>query len=796
MKFSESWLREWVNPEWDSNKLAEELSLAGLEVDGVEPVAPAFNGVLVGEVLSVEKHPYADKLNVTQVNVGDEQPLQIVCGAKNVAVGMKVCCATVGAVLPGDSKIKKAKLRGVSSHGMLCGATEIGLPDDGVDGLYVLPTDAPVGEDVREYLELNDVVIDVDLTPNRADCFSIQGIARDVAAISGAEFRQPFEDVVVAKQGTCSQQIKVENSQACPQYLGCLVEDFDLSAETPQWITKRLERSGISPKALAVDITNYVLLELGQPMHAFDADKLNGSIEVRMAVMGERFTSLEEKELVLDADTLVIADSKGPVALAGVMGGLHSAVSEQTSRIFFECASFDRLAIAGKARKYGLHTDSSIRFERGVDMFLPEKALERALALFTEIAGGTVSEISAVVNGSSLYKPNTILLRPERISKLLGVEIAAEQIEAIFKRLNFDFEKNAEGWLMSPPSYRYDMEIEADLIEEVGRIFGYNNLPETEVNAPMRLPALPESEQELHMIRNALVNRGYHEVITYSFVNEDFQKKLTPELPYVCLQNPISDDMKAMRTSLLPGLLNTVAYNQNRQQNRIRIFETGLVFLNFEGEVDHLQQIPVIGGVITGDAIPAGWNEAKRPVDFFDLKGHVETLLGMSHVLDRVRFEPHQYGAFHPGQSAAIVMDNRTIGFLGQLHPGLVKTADVSGKIFIFEMRLDAIGTMAIPTAASVSKFPEVQRDLSFVMAVGTSTQKLIDAIHEVDSEIMQRVEVFDIYQGQGVEDGKKSVALALTIQHMHRTLQDEEVDQLIEMVIDSAKRKVAAELR
>lgn len=796
MKFSESWLREWVNPEWDSNRLAEELSLAGLEVDEVAPVAPEFSGVVVGEVLSVERHPDADKLNVTQVNVGEGEPLQIVCGAKNVFAGMKACCATVGALLPGDFKIKKAKLRGVPSSGMLCGATEIGLPDDGVDGLHVLPNDAPVGMDIRAYLNLNDTVIDVDLTPNRADCLSVEGIARDVAAISGVSLTQPFAESSVAKVGDCSQVVEVLETDACPKYLGCLVDGFDQAAQTPEWMAQRLERSGISPKSLAIDITNYVLLELGQPMHAFDADKLSGGIQVRYAKADEGLMTLDEKELILTDDTLVISDDSGAIALAGVMGGLATAVSESTQRIFFECAHFDPLAITGKARKYGLHTDSSHRFERGVDAYLPEKAMERALALFTEIAGGKVSEISSVVNAAALPQSKSILLRPERISKLLGADIPQSEIEAIFERLNFQLEKNVEGWLMTAPTYRFDMEIEADLIEEIGRVFGYNNLPETEVNAPMRLPTLPESEQELHMIRKALVNRGYHEVVTYSFVDESFQQKLTPELPYICLQNPISDDMKAMRTTLIPGLLKTISYNQNRQQNRVRIFETGQVFLNFEGSVDQLQQLLVIGGAIVGDATTSGWTEQKRLVDFYDLKGHVETLLGMSHVLDQVRFEPRLYNVFHPGQSAAIVKDERTVGFIGQLHPGLVKEADVSGKVFIFEMRLDAIAKTSVPAAQSVSKFPEVQRDLAFVVDKALNAQALLDLIHQVESEILQSIEVFDIYQGQGVADDKKSIALTLKLQHLERTLQDEEVDSLVAQIVEQAKQKLSAELR
>ena len=796
MKFSESWLREWVNPHWDTNTLAEELSLAGLEVDDVEPVAPMFSNVVVAEVLSVEKHPDADKLNVTQVNVGDGEPVQIVCGAKNVVAGMKACCAKVGAVLPGDFKIKKAKLRGVPSHGMLCGATEIGLPDDGVDGLHVLPADAPVGMDIREYLDLNDQIIDVDLTPNRADCLSIEGVARDIAAMSKATCQQPFESVSVPKSGVCAQAVDVIEKDGCPKYLGCLVSGFDKQAQTPDWMKQRLERSGLSPKSLTVDITNYVLMELGQPMHAFDADKLSGAIQVRMAKEGEKLVTLDEKELALQSNTLVIADNSGAIALAGIMGGLDTAVSDETTSVFFECANFNPLTITGRARQYGLHTDSSHRFERGVDAFLPERAMERALQLFTEIAGGEVSEICAIVNDAALHQPKPIQLRPERVTKLLGIELPNEEIEAIFKRLNFTVEANADGWLMTAPTYRYDMEIEADLIEEVGRIHGYNQLPEIEVNAPMRLPKLAESDQEMDHIRQLLVNQGFHEVITYSFVEQKYQNTLLPELTEICLKNPISDDMKAMRTSLLPGLLSSVAYNQNRQQSRIRLFETGLVFLNDDQQVSTVKQIPMIGGILVGSAQPESWNQEKRLVDFYDLKGVVESILSLSHLQAAVRYASTDLSIYHPGQSAEITLNGEVIGSLGQLHPGLAKAADVSGKVFMFEIRMDAVATRKVPAAEPISKFPVVQRDLAFVMEEGQPVQALLDALYAVKSDFLQSIDIFDLYQGQGVEDGHKSVALTLKMQHSDRTLQDEEVDALMQEMISQAKQAVGAELR
>ncbi|VAW48603.1 Phenylalanyl-tRNA synthetase beta chain [hydrothermal vent metagenome] len=796
MKISENWLREWVNPSWDTNTLTEALSLAGLEVDGVEAVAGVFTHVVVGHVLSVEKHPDADKLNVTQVDVGEAEPVQIVCGAKNVFVGMKACCAKVGAVLPGDFKIKKAKLRGVPSHGMLCGAIEIGLPDDGVDGLYVLPADAPVGMDVREFLALNDVMIDVDLTPNRADCLSVEGLARDLHAISGAPFNTPFKEAEIVTSGACPKEVKVLESADCPKYLGCVVSEFNLKAETPLWMVQKLQRSGLRAIDLVVDITNYVLLELGQPMHAFDLDKLQGDIQVRKAKAGEKFTSLDNKELTLKEGSLVISDDSGVVALAGIMGGLSTSVTNETTRIFFECAHFAPLAITGKARQYGLHTDSSHRFERGVDPLLPERALNRALQLFTEIAGGVVSEVQSVISESDLPNPLVIELRKTTITNRLGVEIDDANIVQIFESLGFEVAASELGWKMTAPSYRFDMAIEMDLIEEVGRIFGYNNLPETPVLAPMTLNELPESEQSLLALKNALVQRGYNEVITYSFVEEGKQKLLEPELPYVLLKNPISDDMKAMRTNLFSGLLQSVAYNQNRQQPRVRLFESGLVFYKNDSDPTGATQVAMFGGVIAGRVAASGWDEEERLVDFFDVKGDVETLIRMSHQLAHIRFEPCAHPALHPGQSATIVKDGKEVGMIGQLHPSLVKPMGVSGKVYLFQIRQDALMTMQIPVAQAVSKFPEVQRDLAFVVDESVAVQALIDSIVAVKSDILNAVELFDIYRGPGIEVSQKSIALTLKIQHQDRTLQDEEVDALIAEVLTSAKQAVNAELR
>ncbi|MFA6698806.1 MAG: phenylalanine--tRNA ligase subunit beta [Thiomicrospira sp.] len=792
MKLSEQWLRSWVNPDWCSNTLSEALSLAGLEVDSVEPVAPDFSGVVVAEVLIVAKHPDAEKLNVTQVNVGSGEPLQIVCGAPNVVVGMKVPCAMVGAILPGDFKIKKAKLRGVESFGMLCSGTELGLEQD-YDGLKVLPSDAPIGMDIRQYLNLNDTMLEVDLTPNRADCLSVEGLAREVAVISGAAFNQPFDSTEITTDGDCPQAVVVKAAQACPKYLGCVVSGYNTQAATPDWMIERLERCGLRPISLTVDITNYVLLELGQPMHAFDADKLQGTVEIRYAKAGETLVTLDEKTLSLNEQTLVIADDSGAIALAGIMGGLATSVSDTTSRLFFECAHFSPLAIVGKARQYGLHTDSSHRFERGVDPLLPERALNRALQLLTEIAGGQVSHWVRVIDSAAMPQAAVIGLRRARLHQLLGAQIADTIIVDTLTRLGCRLETTADGWQVTAPSYRFDMQIEVDLIEEVARIYGYNNLPDTQVAMPLSLKALPESEQDTQMLRQVLVQRGYHEVITYSFVPEAALTKLTPDMDYVVLKNPISEEMKAMRTTLFPGMLQAVSYNQKRQQSRIRLFETGLIFSHgTEGITQHA----VIGGVIAGDVAPISWGETARKVDFYDLKGDVENLLAMSHLHGKVRFQPTQQTPFHPGQAASLWLENQQIGVMGQLHPQWLKPFELNGPIFMFQLSLPFLLTMQIPAATLVSKFPEVQRDLALVVARDLPVQALIDAIYSVESDVLRAVQVFDVYQGEGVAPTQKSVALSLKIQHTQRTLQDAEVEALVEQVIARVHQAVGAQLR
>jgi len=791
MKVSEQWLREWCNPSWTTEALAEALSLAGLEVDEVAALAPEFRGVVVAEVMTVDAHPDAEKLRIAQVNVGDDVLVQIVCGAPNVRPGIKVPCAKVGAQLPGNFKIKQAKLRGVDSFGMLCSATELGLEQD-YNGLWELSADLTVGEDIRSALTLDDQLIEVDLTPNRADCLSLEGLARELAVVSDAPFNTPFKLQPLDLQGACPQPVVIEEQQACLTYLGCLVSDFDTEAVTPEWLAQRLIRSGLRPISLLVDITNYVMLELGQPMHAFDADKLHGSVCVRYAQAGEQLVTLDEKTLQLETNTLVIADDEGPLALAGIMGGLDSSVSASTQRLFFECAHFTPEAIVGKARQYGLHTDSSHRFERGVDPALPVRALTRALNLLQAIAGGQVSEW-VVVGETKPATKKPVLLRRARVTQLLGTKIDEDFIAQLLGRLGCDVRMDEQGWWVIPPSYRFDLNIEVDLIEEIARVYGYNNLAINHAAMPLNLKPLPESEQEVHSLRMALVARGYHEVISYSFVEEDALKRLSPDIPYVQIKNPISEDMSCMRTSLFPGLLGVLSYNQKRQQSRVRIFETGLTFSLEKGA---MQQVPVIGGLVFGQVAPISWQANSRKVDFYDLKGDVEVLLAMSHLHDKVSYVPAQRPEFHPGQCAKIQLAGRTIGLIGQLHPQWLKPFSVQGPVFMFQIFQESLLTKAVPQVTGLSKFPEVQRDLALVMDRSCPVDQLIAAINSLDNSLIKQVQVFDVYEGKGLNESQKSVAISLKIQHNDKTLTDDEVDQLIQQVIDRAHERIGASLR
>jgi len=790
MQISEAWLREYVNPAITTEQLVEQLTMAGLEVDSVTPAAAVFSGVVVGEVLAMEQHPDADRLRVCQVAVGEAEPLQIVCGASNVRVGLRIPAALIGAVLPGDFKIKKSKLRGVESFGMLCSEKELGLAAD-AHGLMELAADAPVGVDIRDYLSLNDNIIEVDLTPNRADCLSVEGIAREVAVLNKMDWSAtPVEKSAVSHADTLG--VSVNATDACPRYLGRLIKGVNPKAETPLWMQERLRRSGVRSLSAVVDVTNYVLIELGQPLHAFDAAKLSGSIHVRYAKTDESVALLNGQTIKLDSETLVIADDKQALALAGVMGGSESAVSDNTQDVFLECAFFTPLSIAGKARNYGLHTDSSHRFERGVDPTLQERAIERATQLIIEIAGGSVGAIADVTTASTLPQRTAVLLRKQRLEKTLGIALADEQIVDIFQRLGMSVQSQPDSWSVTPPGCRFDIAIEADLIEEIARIVGYNNLPNSSLLMRSELGKATEAVLELDRAKDLLVDRGYQEAITYSFVDEEIQQAIAPDDDVVRLKNPISADLSVMRTTLWCGLLKAALHNTNRQQNRVRFFETGLRFVNKDGNT---QQQKMLSGLALGSAYSEQWGVATRKVDFFDVKADVQALFSLTDC--DVQFIPAKHPALHPGQTAEILTpQGDKIGWLGMLHPTLEKQLGFDTQVFLFELDQDLLLNKQIPKFKPLSKYPSVRRDLALIVKEEIAVSEIINCIKGSAEPTLQDIVIFDIYRGKGVEEGSKSVALSLIIQDFSQTLTDSEIDAIFSGLLETLTTKISAKLR
>ncbi|WP_318482753.1 phenylalanine--tRNA ligase subunit beta [Photobacterium leiognathi] len=794
MKFSESWLREWVNPAVKSEELAHQITMAGLEVDGVEAVAGEFTGVKVGQVVECAQHPDADKLRVTKVDVGAEELLDIVCGASNCRQGIKVAVATVGAVLPGDFKIKKAKLRGQPSHGMLCSFTELGI-DVESDGIMELAEDAVLGTDFREFLGLDDVTIDVDLTANRADCLSIAGLAREVGVLNRAEVTEPqFE--IVAPTAADTIAIDVKAPAACPRYLGRIIRNVNVQAETPLWMQEKLRRCGTRSIDPIVDITNYVLLEMGQPMHAFDLAKIDGGIVVRMAEQGEKLTLLDGNEAELNDNTLVIADNKQALAIAGIFGGEFSGVNTETKDVLLECAFFAPDAIRGRARSYGLHTDSSHRFERGVDATLQTKAMERATALIIEICGGEVAPIVEAESEADLPKAATIELRRTKLDRLLGHSIASEEVVEILTRLGCDVETTDAGWKAVAPAWRFDMAIEEDLVEEVGRIYGYNNIPNQSPVAALSMNLHKEANLPLKRVRDLLVDRGYQEAITYSFVEPEQQKLIVPEIEPLILPFPISAEMSAMRLSLWTGLLNTVVFNQKRQQPRVRLFEAGLRFIPEESAENGMRQEMMLAGVIAGNRSDEHWDIATNTVDFFDLKGDLEAILELTANEAAFSFKAAKHPALHPGQSAAIVVDGKEVGFIGTVHPELERKFGLNGRTIAFEIEWAAINTRMLPEAVVVSKFPANRRDIAVVVSEDVAAGDVVEACRANGGELLTDVNLFDVYTGKGVEEGNKSLAIALTLQSAERTLEEADIASAVEAIVAALAEKFGASLR
>lgn len=790
MKFSEKWLREWVNPALDTDALVEKLTNAGLEVDAVEPVAGEFSGVKVGQVTSVEPHPDADKLRLTKVNVGEDELLEIVCGASNVREGLKVPVAVVGAVLPGNFKIKKAKLRGVPSFGMLCSAKELGLAES-ADGLLELADEAPVGDDFRDYLALDDVAIDIDLTPNRSDCLGIAGVAREVGVLTSTDLCPVTTDKVKATSDKTF-PVTVSDSAACPRYLGRVIKHINPKAETPVWMQEKLRRSGLRSLGPVVDVTNYVMLELGQPMHAFDLSKLNGQIDVRMAKAGEKLTLLDGQEIELQPESLLIADNNGPLALAGVMGGEGSGVTDTTQDLFLEAAFFAPDSIAGKARSYGLHTDSSHRFERGVDPELAQQAMQRATALLLDIVGGQPGPVTEVACDTDLPQSASIFLREERIKRVLGIALEREEVSEQLTRLGLTLKQENDGWQVSVPSFRFDLAIEVDLIEELGRLYGYDRLPDTRPHGTVLTTNITETETQLERLQNLLVDRGYFEAVTYSFVEPKIQALLAEdEQAPIELANPISADLSVMRTSQWPGLVQALVYNANRQHDRIRLFEVGRVF---KGTLSDMAQQRQISGLVYGNRHAEQWAEKAREVDFFDAKADVEALLAVSG--GDIRFEADSHPALHPGQSARVYKNGEPIGWLGALHPKLNKPLDINGRVYLFELNLSAVLQSQVPEFEALSKFPANRRDLALLVDEAVTAGQIEDCLRTIDSDILKAFQLFDVYTGDGVEVGKKSLAVAFQLQHAERTLTDDEVDSLIQTVTETLEQSLGATIR
>lgn len=797
MKISEKWLREWVNPNLPVTALADQLTLMGLTVDSVSDVASDFTKVIVGEVIATRPHPDATKLTCCQVDIGESEPLSIVCGATNVRAGIKVPVATVGAVLPGDFKIKKAKLRGEPSEGMICSANELGLKawQAGVEGIMELPADAPVGEDFRTYFQADDHMIDIEITPNRGDCLSVRGIARDLAAMNHLHLRHALIEMVPAEFPN-EMPVLVAASEACPRYVGRVIKGINNTIETPSWIQIRLQRSGIRPINLVVDICNYVMLEIGQPMHAFDLSKIPGAICVRYAKDGEKCQLLNDEEITLSTDDLVIADRDHVLALAGVMGGSSSSVTTATTDIFLEAAFFTPKTVCLSARRYGMSTDSSYRFERGVDSTLQVDAIERATTLLLEIGAGSPAEIIEKVAENFLPEKNVIVLRRAAIERLLGMTILDQTVFDILTRLGMAVKKLHDGWEVVSPSYRFDITAEIDLIEELVRMVGYNNIHPSKMMAPLTMQAQSELELSDARIRACLIDRGYFEAITYSFIDPKIHQLFSQDADPIVLDNPLSADLSVMRGSLLPGLLLALARNMRHQINRVRLFETGLCFKREKQLEKTLQQTPMCAVVATGYVLPEQWGSEKKSVDFYDVKADIEALLALSHHADHYEWRPLQDPILHPGRSAGLYINDTFVGKLGELHPAVKQALDLKQAVMVGEFSLTVLKQAASLHFRSFSKFPAVRRDLALVIDKSVTSVDITRVITKSASDALQSIQVFDVYEGAGVENGKKSIALGLTFQDASRTLRDEEINEIIQGVVAMLEKDLKATLR
>lgn len=795
MKFSENWLREWVNPDIDSETLSEQLTMLGLEVEQRIAAASDFSGVVIGRIAKCDQHPNADKLRVTKVDIGASRMLDIVCGAENCRQGLMVACATVGAKLPGNVKITRTKLRGETSEGMLCAYAELGIPNEQEKGIIELPDDAPLGENLRNYLQLDDRIFDINVTPNRADCFSLIGIARDIGAANYSDVKKPC----LSKQAILTDdhtKVNLLESGAIPKYLSRVIRDIDPKTKTPVWMKEKLRRSGIRSIDAVVDVTNYVMVELGQPMHAYDFDKIVGDITVRYGKPHEKLTLLDGKEVSVKATTLVIADEKKVLALAGIMGGLSSAVSNDTNTILFEAAFITSNAVVGKAREYGLHTDASHRFERGVDSELTHMAMERATELLIAICGGKAGHIVETRCDKMLPKPAIIELHLEKVNQLIGCLFDEKNVIAILTRLGCQVKSLANVLQITPPSWRFDLQIEEDLVEEVARIHGYNTIPNEPLKADLATHLPQQTTQSLSRAKALFVDRGFQEAITYSFVDPKIQVRLHPDQPALMLPNPISQEMSAMRVSLWTGLLDALVYNQHRQQHRVRLFESGLRFIPDDNAEFSVRQEPVISGLVSGNVYEEHWNLQKNNVDFFDLKGDIEALLAVMNNHATIEFRSVQHPALHPGQSAAIYSNGDSIGIMGTLHPQLQKELAIKGNVIVFELLWDKLISSGVTKFKDVSRFPANRRDIAIIVDTHIPSADIIAECNKVGGDNLISVNLFDVYQGNNIDAGKKSLAISLILQNNSRTLEESDIINIVDNCIEALQNRFDALLR
>ena len=789
MKFSENWLREWIDPGISTEELAEQLTMAGLEVEAVSSCRPAFNGVVVARIAEISPHPEAAKLKLCRVDAGGGKEVTVVCGADNVRSGGCYALAKAGASLPDGRRIQPSELRGVVSEGMLCSPAELGLYDDS-GRLLELGEDAEAGQDLTAYLDLDDSAIELSLTPNRGDCLGIVGIAREVAVLNGGQLkRQRYRPVPPVVKDV--RKIRLDAPEACPRYAGRIIRDVDISRPTPPWIRERLRRSDIRSLNVVVDISNYVMLELGQPMHAFDNDALQGAVEVRFARPEEAIVTLDGEEHGLDELTLVIADATGAVAMAGIMGGLHSAVGDNTRNLFLESAWFAPEAVMGRARRYGMHTDASHRFERGVDTTLQAEAIERATALILAVCGGRAGPVVDMVNKARMPRDKTLNLRAAEVSRRLGTAVPPSTCWDILKRLGFGLAGRGTSRQVSVPPYRFDISIEADLIEEIARIYGYKSIPSRLPLAAVQIQAGTSGVEALQRAAAVLTDRGYYEVITFSFVDPAQQQQLMGEgEPAAALLNPIASDLSVMRQSLWPGLLQALEYNLKRQQQRVRIFEQGRVY-------KEAGEIPVLAGLIYGNLYIEQWDIDNCYCDFFDIKGDVEALLsGVAGSRCAPRFERARHPALHPGQSAQITINNQVVGYLGALHPQHLHRLDIPQPAYVFELELSLIALKKTIKYEKLSKFPSVRRDLSILVSEEVVAADILDHVTTMAGDYLHNLELFDLYRGEGIDLGKKSLSLGLTFQRYSSTLTDKEVDSLMALILKSLQEKYGVTLR